>query len=157
MGFLVGFLSQSDPKVAYVHFVGVDPSLRRHGVAAGLYDRFFRLAVGRGVTRVDCITSPGNWVSLAFHTGLGFRVAPGDTTIEEVAVQFDYDGPGLHRITFTRPLPASTSPDRTATDLGRADRTSPEWTSPGRVLVPSPAAGRDVRPGQSPRAGTGTR
>ncbi|MCL9796518.1 GNAT family N-acetyltransferase [Frankia sp. AgKG'84/4] len=103
--FLVGFLSSSQPGTAYVHFVGVDPGLRRRGVAAGLYQRFFTLAATRGARRVRCVTSPGNAVSLAFHTGIGFRVDPGDLTMDGVAAQRDYDGPGLHRVTFTRALP----------------------------------------------------
>jgi len=54
-GFLVGFLSQSQPKVAYIHFVGVAPELRRAGAA-----------------KVRCITSPGNSDSIAFHDRIGF-------------------------------------------------------------------------------------
>ncbi|MCK9894961.1 GNAT family N-acetyltransferase [Frankia sp. AgB32] len=110
--FLIAFVSPSQPDTAYVHFVGVDPALRRRGVAVDLYRRFFRLAATRGATRVRCITSPGNAASLAFHTGIGFRVDPGDLTIDGVAVQGDYDGPGLHRVAFTRTLtdPAPTPP-----------------------------------------------
>ncbi|KQC34984.1 GNAT family N-acetyltransferase [Frankia sp. ACN1ag] len=108
--FLIGFVSQSQPEVAYVHFVGVDPSLHRRGVGALLYRRFFRLAAARGCRRVQCITSPGNTASLAFHTGLGFQVEPGDTTIDGVAVHRDYDGPGLPRVAFTRALTDPTSP-----------------------------------------------
>ncbi len=103
--FLIGFLSSSQPATAYVHFVGVDPASRRRGVAAGLYRRFFDVMTRRGATRVQCVTSPGNAASLAFHTGIGFRVDPGDMTIDGVAAHRDYDGPGLHRVTFTRTLP----------------------------------------------------
>src|SRR3954469_9923402 len=31
--FLIGFRSQSSPDAAYIHFVGVRPDLRRHGLA----------------------------------------------------------------------------------------------------------------------------
>ena len=103
--FLVGFLSPARPDVAYIHFVGVDPALRRAGVAAALYRRFFAHAVERGASTAACITSPGNAASLAFHTRLGFAVRPGDTLIDGVPVHRDYDGPGLHRVVFTRPLP----------------------------------------------------
>lgn len=104
VAFLVGFVSQSDPEVAYIHFVGVDPALRRRGLAGGLYRRFFRLAAARGCSRVRCVTSPGNANSLAFHTGLGFRIDPGEVMVDGVDIQRDYDGPGLHRIAFTRTL-----------------------------------------------------
>ncbi|MEX5713653.1 GNAT family N-acetyltransferase [Parafrankia sp. FMc6] len=105
VAFLIGFLSQSQPEVAYIHFVGVDPALRRRGVGAFLYQRFFTLAAARGRTRVRCVTSPGNAASVAFHTGLGFQVDPGDAaTADGVPVYQDYDGPGLPRVTFTRIL-----------------------------------------------------
>ncbi|EIV92078.1 GNAT family N-acetyltransferase [Frankia sp. QA3] len=110
--FLIGFLSQSHPEVAYIHVVGVDPSLRRRGVGAGLYHRFFQLAATRGCSRVQCITSPGNAASTAFHTGIGFQIEPGDLVINGVAVQRDHEGPGLHRVAFTRTLTNQTSPVR---------------------------------------------
>ncbi|OAA29257.1 putative acetyltransferase, GNAT superfamily [Frankia sp. EI5c] len=112
VAFLIGFVSQSQPEVAYIHFVGVDPSLHRRGVGAFLYRRFFRLVAARGCRRVRCVTSPGNTASLAFHTGLGFQVEPGDTTIDGVAVHRDYDGPALSRVAFTRALAPGAGPGR---------------------------------------------
>ncbi|MET9361667.1 GNAT family N-acetyltransferase [Streptomyces sp. NPDC006632] len=90
--FLVGFLSQTDPDAAYVHFVGVDPALHGHGVARTLYNAFFALARTHGRRYVHCITSPENTGSRAFHTRLGFRAS---------GVRPDYDGPGLDRVAFT--------------------------------------------------------
>ena len=107
---LVGFLSPSRPDVAYVHFVGVDPALRRAGVAAALYSRFFTHAVARGASTAACITSPGNAASLAFHTRLGFAVQPGDALVDGVPVHRDYDGPGLDRVVFSRPLTSAAGP-----------------------------------------------
>ena len=104
VAFLIGFLSQSQPGVAYVHFVGVEPSLRRAGLGAWLYERFFRAAAGGGATEVRCITSPGNAASIAFHRRLGFAVAAGDTGTGAVPVQRNYDGPGLDRVAFSRRL-----------------------------------------------------
>ncbi|MEU8898804.1 GNAT family N-acetyltransferase [Nocardia sp. NPDC048505] len=89
--FLVGFLSQTDPEAAYVHFVGVDPALRGQGVGRTLYQAFFRVADGHGRRYVRCITSPENAASQAFHAALGFAVSD---------PQPDYDGPGLDRVTF---------------------------------------------------------
>lgn len=57
---------------------------------------------------MTCVTSPGNTTSVAFHTGLGFRVDPSATLENGVPVQLDHDGPGLHRVTFTRDLGSST-------------------------------------------------
>lgn len=104
--FLIGFLSQSQPDVAYIHFVGVDPALRRKRIGEALYQRFFRDMAGRGAARAQCITSPGNTTSIAFHRAMGFAVDPGDITEGGVAVQREYDGPGLDRVTFTRRLAA---------------------------------------------------
>ncbi|KQC37810.1 acetyltransferase [Frankia sp. ACN1ag] len=113
--FLIAFRSAAQPDAAYIHFVGVDPALRRRGVAAGLYRWLFAQAAADGARRVEAITSPGNATSVAFHTALGFRIIPGQRTVDgvdvQVDVQVDYDGPGLHRIAFTRPLThADTSP-----------------------------------------------
>jgi ribosomal protein S18 acetylase RimI-like enzyme len=104
--FLIGFLSPARTGEAYIHFVGVDPALRRGGVAAGLYRRFFDLAAARGAHTVSCVTSPGNAASLAFHRVLGFEVEPSDDLVDGVPVQRDYDGPGLHRVVLHRALPA---------------------------------------------------
>jgi len=109
--FLIGFLSQSEPSVAYIHFVGVDPALRRAGLGTWLYSRFFTEASERGARIVRCITSPGNSNSIAFHTDLGFHVDPSDLMVEGVSVQRDYDGPGLDRISFSRPLGQQPDPD----------------------------------------------
>ncbi|MER6677548.1 GNAT family N-acetyltransferase [Streptomyces sp. NPDC000983] len=108
--FLIGFLSQTEPATAYVHFVGVDPALHGQGVGRALYQAFFALARSYGRRYVHCITSPENSSSRAFHTRLGFTAS---------AVQPDYDGPGLDRVTFSIDLsadsaalaPADRSPD----------------------------------------------
>ncbi len=104
MGFLIGFVSQTRPDVAYIHCVGIDPTLRRAGIASALYDRFFCDVTARGARAVRCITSPGNTASLAFHARLGFGIEPGQAMVDGVAVQRDYDGPGLDRVAFVRPL-----------------------------------------------------
>jgi predicted GNAT superfamily acetyltransferase len=94
-GFLVGFLSQSDPEAAYVHFVGVSPAERGSGLGRELYERFFAAARSQGRLTVSCVTSPRNDASLAFHRALGFEASepkPG------------YDGPGEDRVVLTRPL-----------------------------------------------------
>ncbi|MGT2532292.1 N-acetyltransferase family protein [Streptomyces nojiriensis] len=90
--FLVGFLSQTEPGTAYVHFVGVDPALHGQGVGRSLYRAFFALARSHGRRHVHCVTSPENTASRAFHTRLGFTPS---------AVKPDYDGPGLDRVAFT--------------------------------------------------------
>lgn len=102
-GFLVGFRSQSQPDAAYIHFVGVRPDLRAAGLARTLYERFFDAMRASGCRRVEAITGPGNVASQRFHRAMGFDFT-GDTEIEGVRAWRDYDGPGEHRVGFTRPL-----------------------------------------------------
>lgn len=102
--FLVGFLSQSEPETAYIHFVGVRPEEQRSGLGSGLYRAFFALAREHGRTRVRCITSPSNRDSLAFHARMGFRVEPGGLDVDGVPAHADYDGEGLDRVSFVHDL-----------------------------------------------------
>ncbi|MFF0746744.1 GNAT family N-acetyltransferase [Streptomyces sp. NPDC004111] len=104
--FLVGFHSADHAHEAYVHFVGVDPELRKRGVARRLYTAFFERAAAAGRTEVRAITSPQNTGSIAFHRALGFEPDTGDRTVDEIPVHSDYDGPGQDRVVFRRKLGA---------------------------------------------------
>jgi len=79
-GFLVGFLSPDHDDTAYCHMLATDPNLRRVGLGAALYERFFADARAAGRTRVTAVTWPGNRVSLAFHRAIGFEIARGPGT-----------------------------------------------------------------------------
>lgn len=74
VGFLIGFMSPARRDVAYVHFVGVHPDLRRHGLARDLYGRFFELARADGRAEVWAVTGPINETSVKFHESMGFTV-----------------------------------------------------------------------------------
>jgi predicted GNAT superfamily acetyltransferase len=104
VGFLVGFLSQSRPDEAYVHFVGVAPDLRGSGVGAAMYRRFFAMARAAGRTRVRSVTSPRNRGSVTFHRAMGFELEPGDTAVDGIPVLRDHDGPGIDLVAFVRRL-----------------------------------------------------
>ncbi|MBL8683237.1 MAG: GNAT family N-acetyltransferase [Myxococcales bacterium] len=93
-GFLLGFVTDRDPRVAYVHLVGIDPERRRRGVAKALYEEFARRAREQGATRLKAITTVGNEGSVDFHRALGFSVEH-DT---------NYAGNGRARYVFTRAL-----------------------------------------------------
>ena len=92
-GFLIGFLSPSRPDAAYIHFVGVHPSLRGQGLARLLYERFFALAEANGRPLVSAITGPQNAGSIAFHTAMGVTVSPPIP---------GYDGEGSPKVLFQR-------------------------------------------------------
>ncbi|RDI74714.1 GNAT-type Acetyltransferase [Gaiella occulta] len=96
VAFLIGFLSQTDPDEAYIHFVGVAPDARGSGIGKQLYERFFAVAREHGRTVVRCVTSPANTDSIGFHEAMGFAV-------DRVAA--DYDGPGEDRVLFVKKLP----------------------------------------------------
>jgi ribosomal protein S18 acetylase RimI-like enzyme len=76
-GFLIGFLSPDRPGEGYIHFVGVAPDTRREGLGRRLYEHFFGICREAGRTRVRCITSPQNTLSVAFHLAMGFEAEPG--------------------------------------------------------------------------------
>jgi len=95
VGFLCGFLSQTNADEAYVHFVGITPDHRGEGLGRTLYQRFFDEVRAHGRTVVRCVTSPVNQESVAFHEALGFEV---DRVIE------DYDGPGEDRVLLVKQL-----------------------------------------------------
>jgi len=101
--FLIAFRSQDDAGVAYIHFVGVDPELRRSGIASGLYDLCFAEMASQGCTQIRAITGSFNKRSQAFHASKGF-IAHGDREIDGVLAYPDYDGPGEPRVVFVRPL-----------------------------------------------------
>jgi ribosomal protein S18 acetylase RimI-like enzyme len=104
IGFLIGFLSQDRPDEGYIHFVGVAPDARRASAGRALYQRFFETCRRAGRTRVRCITSPQNTLSIAFHTALSFEVEPGTEGTGPVLAKADYDGPGVHRVAFVRTI-----------------------------------------------------
>jgi GNAT superfamily N-acetyltransferase len=104
VGFLLGFLSQTHPEEAYVHFVGVHPDFRRLGLGRRLYERFSVVAQMNGRRYIRSITSPSNAPSIAFHRSLGFELLHGDVVVDGVPVWFDYAGAGGHRVVFRREI-----------------------------------------------------
>jgi GNAT superfamily N-acetyltransferase len=105
-GFLIGFISQDHPDTAYVHMVATNPNGRRSGLGRALYERFIDDVRGRGVARVKAVTWPGNRISVAFHTSIGFRVddGPGTQRLYATPAYADYDGEGEDRVVFIREL-----------------------------------------------------
>ncbi len=90
-GFLAGFISQSRPGEAYIHFVGVDPAERGSGLGRLVYEAFFAAAEARG-----CV--------LVRAQRMGFRLEPGDAQVDGIPVSSGYDGHGGDRVRFTRSL-----------------------------------------------------
>ena len=121
-GFLVGFVSQSRPGEAYIHFVGVDPAERGNGLGRLLYETFFQAAGARGCVLVRAITSPVNRGSVAFHQRMGFQLEPGDAEVDGIPVSPGYDGRGGDRVRFIRGLRGSGHGARTQSAAGGLNR-----------------------------------
>ena len=78
IGFLIGFLSPSIKKEAYVHFMGIHPDFRKKGLGKILYKRFFEICRKQNRMIVRACTSPVNAGSIAFHRKIGFQIETGD-------------------------------------------------------------------------------
>ncbi|MCH5584169.1 GNAT family N-acetyltransferase [Shimazuella sp. AN120528] len=102
IGFLIGILSQSRKREAYIHFVGIHPNYRKKGLGRQLYDLFFQTVKKKGVDTVRCVTSPVNQNSIAYHTKLGFTMEKGSIVIDNMEVHKDYDGEGQDRILLVK-------------------------------------------------------
>ena len=100
VGFVIGFVSQTFPEEAYIHFVGVHPEFRKNGLARALYERFFAAARKLGCRTVRCVTSPVNKGSIAFHRRMGFSVEDSDQIVDGIPVVEGYDGKGEGRVLF---------------------------------------------------------
>ena len=102
VGFLIGFVSQTFPDQAYIHFVGIHPDHRSSGLGRQLYIKFFETVDQLGCTIVRSITSPVNRASIAFHTRMGFQME--EITGEDlgVACTLDYELKGEARVQFVK-------------------------------------------------------
>lgn len=103
-GFLIGFLSQTYEKEAYIHFAGVNPDFRKRGIARSLYKHFFEVARAYGRDTVRCVTAPINRTSISFHMKMGFTVEEGDRCDNGISIFSHYDGHGEDRVLFVRHL-----------------------------------------------------
>lgn len=95
VGFLIGFLSQTAPDEAFVHFLGVAPDRRRTGVGRALYERFLDEARAAGRSSVRAVAHPSDARAISFHEALGFRAE---------SIARDFEGPGEDRVVLVRDL-----------------------------------------------------
>jgi ribosomal protein S18 acetylase RimI-like enzyme len=68
IGFLSGFVSQTDPEQAYIHFVGIHPEHRMCGLGRRLYTHFFDAVRCLGCHTVRCITRHPRTQALSLFT-----------------------------------------------------------------------------------------
>ncbi|WP_307622798.1 GNAT family N-acetyltransferase [Streptomyces sp. V3I7] len=93
LGYLIGFVTPD--RTGYVHLVATRDDARGTGLGRRLYEAFTEAARAQGAVRLKAITAVGNEGSAAFHRSMGF----------DVSTVPDYNGPGQHRVVFTRGLP----------------------------------------------------
>ena len=103
-GFLVGFLSQTDPGEGYIHFVGVHPEMRKTGLGRDLYQRFFDVCLAHSRHIVRSCTSPVNKLSIAFHQHMGFTIEPGDAAVDGVPVTMNFLRENDPKVLFKKEL-----------------------------------------------------
>lgn len=104
VGFLVGFLSQSDDNVGYIHFLGVHPNYRKAGIGRLLYQKFYDACKTNGRAIIKSCTSPINKLSIAFHLRMGFIIEPGDGKVDGVSVTMDYMRKNDPKVLFRKEL-----------------------------------------------------
>ncbi len=102
VGFIVGFVSQTFPEEAYIHFVGVHPEFRKTGLGKALYEKFFAAVAAIGCRTVRCVVSPVNQDSIAFHRRMGFSAADSEKIVDGVPILEGYDGKGEDRVLFSK-------------------------------------------------------
>lgn len=100
--FLLGFQSQAQPNVGYIHFVGIAPSNRGCGLGRMLYEHFFSTVRHLGCNQVQSITSPTNSGSISFHKAMGFEILPGSGQVNGIPVVLNHSGDGLHHVFFRK-------------------------------------------------------
>jgi GNAT superfamily N-acetyltransferase len=104
VAFLIGFVSQTYPDQAYVHFLGVHPARRGEGLGRLLYEHFFATATSLGCRTAHGVTAPVNRNSIAFHRRMGFSLLESDVKVDGVPVAVGYDGEGEDRVILTKNL-----------------------------------------------------
>lgn len=104
VGFLIGFLSQSEKDAAYIHFVGVNPDYRKMQFGKQLYHKFFIEVQKHDRSVVRAVTSPVNKGSIAYHKKMGFEVEKGDKDVDGVSVFTNYDGLNQDRVLFVKKM-----------------------------------------------------
>lgn len=106
IGFLLGFISQDNPKEAYIHLLCVHPRFRGDSIASKLLREFIETVKRKNIRRISLITKPINKRAISFYKKHGFKDYKGPQTekIGDVNVFKDYNGKGEDMILFEKYL-----------------------------------------------------
>jgi len=106
VGHILGWVSQVNDRVAYVHNICIMPEERRHKLATKLYDRFIQAVKEIGCDQIYLIANAKNDTSINFHRSLGFEptIEGEKIMINGVETIKDYNGPGEHMVLMRKDL-----------------------------------------------------
>lgn len=104
VGFLVGFFSQSEKNVGYIHIAGVHPNYRNVGIGRLLYHHFFKACEENNISLVKSCTSPINKLSINFHQHMGFIIEPGDGIVDGLPVVMNFLEKNDPKVLFIKEL-----------------------------------------------------
>lgn len=106
VGYILGFISQLEKNVAYIHNICIAPDLRRKKIGSSLYQEFFQNMKNEKCQKIFLIINPRNKLSISYHESLGFNVSKEgeEFYVEGVRASKDYNGPGKHMVVMCKPL-----------------------------------------------------
>jgi len=73
IGLLMGIISQSDPKEAYIYNLGVLLDHRRKGIGSGLIDHFCKKVKEKGCEFITLTTLVDNEYAIKYYQKMGFE------------------------------------------------------------------------------------
>lgn len=106
VGYILGFTSQLEKNVAYIHNICVSPDSRRKKIGSSLYQKFFQNMKKEKCQKIFLIINPTNKLSISYHESLGFNVSKEgeEIYVEGVRASKDYNGPGKHMVVMCKYL-----------------------------------------------------
>jgi ribosomal protein S18 acetylase RimI-like enzyme len=106
VGYILGFISQLEKNVAYIHNICISPDFRRKKIGSSLYQKFFQNMKKEKCQRVFLIINPVNKLSILYHESLGFNALKEgeEIYIEGVRASKNYNGPGKHMLVMCKSL-----------------------------------------------------
>lgn len=106
VGYILGFFSQLEKNVAYIHNICISPDFRRKKIGSSLYQKFFENMKKEKCQKIFLIINPTNKLSISYHESLGFNVSKEgeEIYVEGVRASKNYNGPGKHMVVMCKSL-----------------------------------------------------